>query len=187
MPFANIYHLRRVAEASSKPCEICYKPTAAVLITADNRTDFFYVCLGHLKDRGFASPIADEREEAAKKRKEELELEVERVKKEYEDKQSKKKKEKEGKKDKEEKEDKKDDTSAGKGKEKEGEDKAKSGTIVEDSPQPEKAEDIPRVYSLHRTFYQARQNRARNAEMARRNRERLGNPSLFPSVPNSDL
>ncbi|KAI9867292.1 MAG: hypothetical protein M1813_009570 [Trichoglossum hirsutum] len=153
MSFANIYHLRRVAEASAKPCEICFKPTTAVLITADNKTDFFYVCLGHLKDKGFASPIIDEKEAAAKK-KEELEQEVERVKKEFEEKQKKKKekekaKEKEGKKG-EKDEEKKDKTSTKNEKEKEDEDgKAKSST-TEEIAAAEKVEDSPRVYSLHK-------------------------------------
>ena len=34
------------------------------------RQDYFYVCPGHLKDRGFATPIVDEAEAAAKKKKE---------------------------------------------------------------------------------------------------------------------
>ena len=33
----NIWHLRKVAEASAKPCDICYKPTTGVLITPDNK------------------------------------------------------------------------------------------------------------------------------------------------------
>ena len=33
----NVWHLRRVAEASGKPCDICYKPTTSVLITPDNK------------------------------------------------------------------------------------------------------------------------------------------------------
>ena len=59
--------------------------------------DFFYVCLGHLKDRGFALPIINEKEAAEKKRKEELEQEIERVKREYEEKQQKKEEKKGGK------------------------------------------------------------------------------------------
>ena len=55
--------------------------------------DFFYVCPGHLKDRGFCSPIIDEAAVAAKKKKE-MEAEVERLKEEFEEK-MKKKKEKE--------------------------------------------------------------------------------------------
>lgn len=37
MALVNVWHLRKVAEASSKPCDICYKPTTSVLITPDNR------------------------------------------------------------------------------------------------------------------------------------------------------
>ena len=37
MALVNVWHLRRVAEASAKPCDICYKPTTSVLITPDNK------------------------------------------------------------------------------------------------------------------------------------------------------
>lgn len=36
---------------------------------------------------------------------------------------------------------------------------------------------------LARTFYQRRLDRKRQAEIAKRNRERLNNPNFFPSVP----
>ena len=78
-----------------------------VLSSAKLLQDFFYVCPGHLKDRGFCSPIIDEAAVAAKKKKE-MEAEVERVKQEFEEKQKKKKekeKEKEKKKDKDKKDD----------------------------------------------------------------------------------
>lgn len=61
--------------------------TAALVHTLQ---DFFFVCPGHLKDRGFCSPIIDEAAVAAKKKKE-MEAEVERVKQEFEEKQKKKK------------------------------------------------------------------------------------------------
>jgi hypothetical protein len=57
--------------------------------------DFFYTCKGHLKDKGFAAPIIDAAEAAAKKKKEELDREIEIIKKEYEEKM--KKAEKKGK------------------------------------------------------------------------------------------
>lgn len=37
MALVNVWHLRRVADASAKPCDICYKPTTSVLITPDNK------------------------------------------------------------------------------------------------------------------------------------------------------
>lgn len=53
--------------------------------------DYFYVCPGHLKDRGFCAPIIDEAEAAAKRKKEKLDREVELIKKEYDEKIEKKK------------------------------------------------------------------------------------------------
>jgi hypothetical protein len=38
-----------------------------------------------------------------------------------------------------------------------------------------------------RNFYQMRLDRRKNAELAKRNRERLSNPSSFPSVPTGEL
>jgi hypothetical protein len=127
MAFQNIYTHRRVADTSSKACEICYKPSTSVLVAPENKVnilpgsfcifvfltipqDFFYVCPAHLKDKGFCSAIIDEAAVAAKKKKE-MEAEVERVKKEYEEKQRKKKeKEKEKEKEKDKGNDKKDDS-----------------------------------------------------------------------------
>ena len=59
-----------------------------------DRQDFFYLCAGHTKDRGFCSPIVDEAEVAAKKRKADLDKEIGLIKKEYEDKLEKRKKRK---------------------------------------------------------------------------------------------
>jgi hypothetical protein len=78
----NLWHLRRVAENASKACWICYKSTTSVLITPNNK-DFFYICPGHLVDKGFCQPDAVE----AKKKKDELDAEIEKVKKEYDEKQ----------------------------------------------------------------------------------------------------
>lgn len=35
--FPNLYTHRKVAETSSKACDICYKPTTSVLITHDKK------------------------------------------------------------------------------------------------------------------------------------------------------
>ena len=111
-----------MADTASKSCEICYKPSTSVLVTPESKVsisssitsvgtaksfqDFFYVCPGHLKDRGFCSPIIDEAAVAAKKKKE-MEAEVQRVKQEFEEKLKKKKdKEKEKEKEKEKSNDK---------------------------------------------------------------------------------
>ncbi|KAI9731750.1 MAG: hypothetical protein M1834_004539 [Cirrosporium novae-zelandiae] len=187
MSFANIWHLRKVADTSTKACYICYKPTTSVLITPDNK-DFFYVCPGHLKDRGFCSPIVDEAEEAAKKKKAELDLEIEKVKKEYEEKIKKKKDKNKDKSDKpnDDKDKKKEDDELKKA-EAEKDKKIKAVTNAATTISSPKADEGPRIFTLHKNFYQMRLDRIKNAELAKRNRERLRNPTLFPSVPKGDL
>jgi len=98
MATTNLYHLRRVAPTASKSCYVCYKPTSSCLITPNNQ-DFFYVCDGHLKDPGFASPIVSDEEKESNKKKDEMAKAIEEVKKEYEEKQKNKKKKKKDKKD----------------------------------------------------------------------------------------
>jgi hypothetical protein len=39
------------------------------------------------------------------------------------------------------------------------------------------------VFELKSTFYQQRLNRKKQAEIAKRNRERMRDPTFFPSVP----
>jgi hypothetical protein len=141
MAFQNIYTHRKVAETSSKACEICYKPSSSVLVAPENKVtgvlfkfptrqaltfmqDFFYVCPAHLKDKGFCSPIIDEAALAAKKKRE-MEEEVARVKKEFEEKQ-KKKKEKEKEKEKEKAKVKKDGSKKEEEEEKPSEEKVRS-------------------------------------------------------------
>ncbi|KAK7733118.1 hypothetical protein SLS53_008306 [Cytospora paraplurivora] len=65
--FPNVYAHRKVAEAAAKGCDLCYRPSTSVLVTAEKQAAI-----------------------DAKKKKE-LEAEVERVKKEYEERQRKKK------------------------------------------------------------------------------------------------
>ncbi|KAK2074195.1 hypothetical protein P8C59_008419 [Phyllachora maydis] len=183
-----------VAETSSRSCEICYKLTASVLITPDNK-DFFYVCPQHLKDANFCTPKIDQAAVEARKRRE-MDEEVARVKKEFEEKQR-KKKEKEQDKDKDKEKEKKD-----KDKEKEEEkEKEKEKEKRKDEQADAKGEDRngdkqnpnetrhlepidePRVFELKSSFYQQRLSRKRQMELAKRNRERIQDPSFFPSVP----
>ncbi|CAK7270835.1 hypothetical protein SEPCBS57363_004309 [Sporothrix epigloea] len=184
MSFPNVYTHRKVAEASAKGCDVCYKPTTSVLITAENK-DFFYVCASHLKERTFCTPIVDKAAEAAKKQKADEEKEarmkeeIERVKKEYEERKKKKEsKEKEKEKEKDEKE--KEDL------EKNGE---KSDTKTKDKPdedaEPPAVAEETRVFALQKFLYQQRLDKKRQAEVAKRNRERMANPGFFPSVPKS--
>ncbi|OJJ71366.1 hypothetical protein ASPBRDRAFT_126831 [Aspergillus brasiliensis CBS 101740] len=196
MSLQNIWHLRRVADTAAKSCYICYKPSSSVLITPDNR-DFFYVCPSHLQDRHFCSPIVDTEAAAAKAKEEAMAREIEKVKKEYEEKQQRKKnKDAEKEKDKKEndKDKEKDDkSSAKKGDEedkkmqKERDDKIESIKNSGSKGATASSDDSPRVFALHKNFYQMRIDRMRNAEIARRNRQRLQDPSLFPSVPNGGL
>ncbi|KAK4696764.1 hypothetical protein P7C71_g1203, partial [Lecanoromycetidae sp. Uapishka_2] len=98
MSLVNLWHLRKVAEASAKSCDICYKPTTSVLITPDNKIQ-----------------------------------------------------------------------------------------ALTNKQTPTVADDIPRIYTLQKVFYQKRLDRIRNAEIAKRNKERLKNPTMFPSVPRNSL
>ncbi|KAG5927071.1 hypothetical protein E4U42_002658 [Claviceps africana] len=131
-PFPNLYTHRKVAETAARACDICYKPSSSVLITADKKVrrerlighqghrgradgrrttpvnhyaqDFFYVCPTHLKDGYFCTPKIDEAAVKAKREKAVAE-EMEKVKAEYQDRQR-KKEEKDDSKKKDEKSDK---------------------------------------------------------------------------------
>lgn len=184
----NLYHRRLVADSSAKACWICYKPSSTVLITPDN-DDWFHICPGHLKDRKFAI-AKDEQELAEKKRQEELDKEIEAVKKEFDEKvkrkaEKRKVKDEDGKK-KDEKEKKKKDE-----KEDEADVKAKEEQLkeLEKKKEPAKAAGLegPRIFELQKNFYQMRVQKKRDAEAAKRNRERLRSAGGLPSVPTGDV
>ncbi|CAG7930895.1 unnamed protein product [Penicillium olsonii] len=191
MSLTNVYHVRRVAETSAKTCMICYKPSTTVMITPDNK-DFFYVCPAHLQDRHFCSPIIDTEGQAKRQKEEAMAKEIEKIKKEYEEKQRRKKEQKASSKDEDEKDKDKDESKdkskdtpeTNKTDEKERDDKIAS--IRKDTSTEAKPDESPRVFSLHKNFYQMRIDRLRNIEMAKRNQERMKNPSLFPSVPSGN-
>ncbi|PKY02202.1 DUF1742-domain-containing protein [Aspergillus campestris IBT 28561] len=194
MSLPNIYHLRRVADTAAKACSICYKPSSCVLITPDNK-DYFYVCAAHLKDRHFCTPIVDTEGAAAKKKREEeeaLEREIEVVKREYEEKQRRKNKSKgeDGKEDKDGDGDKKE-KEKGKGKGDDGDakksEKERDDKIDSLKKSASSDDTSPRIFALHKTFYQLRLDRLRNAETARRNLQRMRDPSFFPSVPSGGV
>ena len=138
-----------------------------------------------MTDRKFAIP-KDEEDLAKKKREEELEKEIEVLKKEFEEKvrkkaEKRKEKEKEKKADKDEKKDQK--------KEDEKDDKEQEEKLkeLEKKKDPAKATvDGPRVFELHKNFYQMRLQKKREAEIAKRNRDRLRAPGAFPSVPSGN-
>ncbi|DAA74630.1 TPA_exp: Uncharacterized protein A8136_3168 [Trichophyton benhamiae CBS 112371] len=120
-----------------------------------------------------------------------MDREIEKVKKEYEEKQRKKRekeKEKDKQKDSEKTDDKKkaDDEEESKKDEKEKDDKIKSIQNAA-SPVNDSTDDMPRIYSLHKNFYQMRVDRLKAIEKSKRDRQRLQNPSTFPSVPKTDL
>lgn len=177
----NVWHRRLVAEANAKACWICYKPTSTVLITADGATDWFHICPGHLTDTKFA--LAQDTDDVARKRHDEdIEKEIEKLKKEFTDKM----KEKVKKKDKSNKE-KKDEAEDTEQLEKAQEEKLKA--LEEKKQTKEKTSgdkahiDGPRVFALHKSFFQMRQQRKAQTAAAKRQQERMRNPTLFPSVP----
>ncbi|KAE8150159.1 VPS4-associated protein 1 [Aspergillus avenaceus] len=186
MSLQNVYHLRRVADTAARSCYICHKPSSSVLITPDNK-DHFYVCPVHLKDRNFCSAIVDTEDQEKKAKDEALAREIEIVKKEYEEKQKRKKeKEKqksdESAKDKEGTSEKKEDTNSD---DKERDNKIES--LQKSAPTASTSDDGPRIFALHKNFYQMRIDRLRNLEAAKRNRQRLQDPSFFPSVPSGGI
>lgn len=85
-PFENSYHLRKVADASAKPCAFCLKLTTSVLITKDGTSDFFYTCDSHLKDPHFASPVYDDQYKKTKAEKEALDKEIALLKQKWDEK-----------------------------------------------------------------------------------------------------
>ncbi|KAK3385629.1 VPS4-associated protein 1 [Podospora didyma] len=184
MAFPNVYTHRKVAETSAKSCEICYRPSTSVLITTDNK-DWFYVCPSHLKDKGFCTPKIDPAEVEARKKRE-LDEEIARVKKEYEEKQKKKKKEEDEKNEKDKKDnDKKDDKEKDKDTKSDDDKKEDKTDSVgkDDATSPTVEEEEPRVFELKNMFYQQRVQKKRQIEIAKRNRERMQDPTFFPSVP----
>ncbi|KAL5606901.1 hypothetical protein BROUX41_003278 [Berkeleyomyces rouxiae] len=189
MSFVNKYTARRVADASSKGCDICYKATTTVLFSdSPEGKDFFYVCPVHLKDRKFCSPIVDPEAEKARieaRTKKEVEAEIEKLKEEYA---AKKKAKEEKDKDKDKEKGKKDgiDTNK-KDEEKKNDDDDKKASSGENPPTtPEE----PRVFALVQTFFDLRKQKRRDLELAKRqhqqsqlNRERMARADFWPTVP----
>ncbi|KAI2072564.1 hypothetical protein LOZ37_004302 [Ophidiomyces ophidiicola] len=150
--------------------------------------------LAHLSDRNFCSPIIDGEELAAKKKKEELDREIEAVKREYEEKMKRRREKGKGKeKEKDEEDGKKQQKEDGvedeedekkKKAEKEKDDKIQAIKAREGDGTPE--DETPRIYELHRNFYNMRLERLRNMELAKRNRERMKDAAFFPSAPKGD-
>ncbi|KAI1925069.1 hypothetical protein LOZ65_002916 [Ophidiomyces ophidiicola] len=162
---------------------------ARVLKKKKQKQDFFYICQAHLSDRNFCSPIIDGEELAAKKKKEELDREIEAVKREYEEKMKRRRekgkgKEKEGEEDGKKKKQEEDGVDEKKKAEKEKDDKIQAIKVREGDGTPEG--ETPRIYELHRNFYNMRLERLRNMELAKRNRERMKDAAFFPSAPKGD-
>ncbi|KAL8750110.1 MAG: hypothetical protein Q9184_006543 [Pyrenodesmia sp. 2 TL-2023] len=110
---------------------------------------------GHLKDRGFCTPIIDEAEAAARKKKDELDREIEMIKKEYEEKLKKRKKSKDSKQKRKEKDEVKDDN-LGSSKADEDDDKKaekekddKINALVDKGPTTTN-EEGPRIFTLQK-------------------------------------
>lgn len=185
----NLYYRRIVAESASKACWICFKPSSTVLITPE-QDDWFHVCPGHLTDAKFAT-AKDAEDLAKRKRDAEIQIEIDALKKEFEEK-MKKKLEKRRQKDAEKDGDKKkaDKKREDQEKEDQKEEKEKEERLQElekkKSTNPDSAKvniDGPRIFELQKHFFQMRLKKKRDAEIARRNLQRLQNPDLFPSVP----
>lgn len=180
LPFPNIFHLRRVADTSSRACTVCFKPTSAVLVSEDGKADFFYICDAHLTDPSFATPQLDPKVEEAKRRQEAMDVEIADLKKKWDEYQKKK---------------------AKKSKDKKDEDKdTKKAEKEEDSPltdlnslESKKEEDQklistkPRVFVLNRDIYNMRLGHWRSAQRSKQTQKMLQNPMIFPKVPTGSL
>ncbi|KAI4125387.1 MAG: hypothetical protein LQ338_004280 [Usnochroma carphineum] len=127
------------------------------------------------------------------KKKEELDREIDLIKKEYEEKMKKRKKSKDSKSKEKDKDKTEDDKVESSKKSDEGDDekaeKEKNDKInaLVNRGSTTAGDEGPRVFALHKAFYQRRLDRIRNTEVAKRNRERLKSPTLFPSVPSGNL
>jgi hypothetical protein len=183
-PPKNLYHRRLVADSAAKACWICFKPSATVLATPEPY-DYFYICPGHLKDPNFA--IAKDAEDLAeKKRQEAVEKEIEAVKREFEEKMRKKldrRKQKEY-----EKQSGEVDTSKDAKKEDEDDEKAKDAKVkeLEKKKEGDKTKvDGPRIFELQKCFWQMRQQKKRDTDMAKMNKRRY-ELSDMPNVPDND-
>ena len=147
-PIPNVWHLRTVAEVSRKNCMICFKPSTSVLITPNSK-DFFYICRGHLKDRGFCSPLED----TEQNQREAMRIEVEQ---EYREKLAAKERKEAERQKKEKENNEKDEKGKGKDKNSAEEDKAErdkpeaAEASASQETQSPPAEQTPRIYALHR-------------------------------------
>lgn len=163
-PFSDVYHLRKVGPTAAKSCTVCFKPTSDVLVSEDGKSDYFYVCSGHLTDPGFAVPQPDPEVEQAKVKKAQLMAQIEALKKEWA---KKNKKEKKDKADKEE--------------------KGKRDSSPAESSELTSLQAIidrkPRVFTLNRTFYSMRIENWKSVQRAKQVHEMLANDKLFPKPP----
>lgn len=181
-PFKNTYHRRQVADAASKACFICCKPTSVVLVSSDGKADFFYVCQGHLLDAGFATPVIDDDVTTAKAKLVTLDNEINQMKSSIETRKNAAKgyfnfgfKKKTDDKEKEKSRDEivleKDESLL----EKLVEAREKSVLV---------AERPPRTFTLAKQFYAMRINSRRNQQASKQTQQKLTQPDLFPKIPN---
>ncbi|ANB15748.1 hypothetical protein AWJ20_3392 [Sugiyamaella lignohabitans] len=179
LPFNDIYHLRKVAESSSKPCFICYKPTTAVLVSEDGKADFFYACEVHLQDSNFATAKIDPEVELAKEKQKKLDAEIELLKKKWDQRQKAKEKDKSKDSDKKKEE--------GKDKDNKNSDKttqAELGSLEsEKKVQDSIASKSPRVYIVNRSIHNIRLEHWRNIQRSKQTQKLLQDKNLFPKVP----
>ncbi|CAG8581614.1 14372_t:CDS:2 [Acaulospora morrowiae] len=151
----NLYTHRTAT--SERPCFVCGKFTSAVLTTG-NGLDWFYTCVSHLNDRGFASPVPLVEPEPVK----------------ITEPTSKGEKEKENEKKKEGKDEQKFEDS------KEEKCEEKGGKEVK----PPSLSIKPKQYTLHRDFFYLRESNLKKKRQEKEAQEML---KQLPSVPKSSL
>ncbi|CAG8534789.1 6358_t:CDS:2 [Paraglomus occultum] len=177
----NLYTHRTAT--TERPCFICSRLSSAVL-TTDDGLDWFYVCVSHLNDRGFAKPAFEpepivqptttppkpaSKEKSTKSKKKEADKEADKEKKDKAEDKAEGKAEEDKDKKKENHEDK---------------EKKKDSTAKQQmaTPQPVAARQPPKPkqYILHRDIFFLR-------ESKKREKETKAFLSQFPSVPRTSL
>ncbi|KAA8902504.1 hypothetical protein TRICI_005865 [Trichomonascus ciferrii] len=141
------------------------------MVTEDGKSDYFYLCEGHLADTAFATPQVDPEVEKAKERQKALGKEIKELERRWKEHEAKKKKDK-----------------GDKENENEDEKKAseKSALKAEQEKNDAVANKKPRIYLLNKDIFSIRISNWKDAQRSKKTSQLLSKPNLFPKVPTHD-